>query len=150
MRSWLELCGRAVCKFLVSRSIIAVLAIAVMAFAPERPARAWDVEHLFRFTDEYGFKLPAGVIRKGSAVYGVVSNGGTLGCGSVFKLTPGALGADWTRLVLHHFTGGSDGGCAPQGELVFGPDVRSMGPPMAAGPPPVSRLTANPAASSSS
>src|SRR5438105_588767 len=58
-------------------------------------AKAWDAATLFHFQDKYGFRVPAGVIKKDGALYGVVSDGGTLGCGSVFKLTPGAIGDPW-------------------------------------------------------
>jgi uncharacterized repeat protein (TIGR03803 family) len=95
--------------------------------AASPPARAWDPETLFHFSDEFGFRVPAGVIRKQGALYGVVSNGGTLQCGSVFKLTAGALGDPWNRVILHQFAGGDADGCSPQGELVFGPDGALFG-----------------------
>jgi uncharacterized repeat protein (TIGR03803 family) len=46
-------------------------------------------------------------------VYGTTANGGSSGscysgCGTVFKLTPSPDG-QWTEIILHSFTGGSDG-----------------------------------------
>jgi uncharacterized repeat protein (TIGR03803 family) len=50
-------------------------------------------------------------------LYGTTSQDGTHGYGSVFKLTPGAVG--WTYTSLHDFTGGSDGGY-PYSNVVLG------------------------------
>jgi uncharacterized repeat protein (TIGR03803 family) len=42
-------------------------------------------------------------------LYGTTFQGGDVGLGTVYSLTPGAPGAAWTHTVLHNFTGGSDG-----------------------------------------
>jgi uncharacterized repeat protein (TIGR03803 family) len=53
------------------------------------------------------------------ALYGVASNGGPYYNGTVFKLTPPALGqTKWTITVLYNFTGGADGG-SPSPNLVM-------------------------------
>lgn len=48
------------------------------------------------------------VIDSAGNFYGTTRRGGTLGFGTIFKLTPGSNGS-WTEKVLHNFTGGSDG-----------------------------------------
>jgi uncharacterized repeat protein (TIGR03803 family) len=63
---------------------------------------------------------PSGLIfdSKG-ALYGTTFAGGTLGYGTVFKLTPPTPGhPQWTETVLYRFKGGSDGATPPAG-LVF-------------------------------
>src|SRR5579864_2612137 len=45
------------------------------------------------------------------------TNNGSVGCGTVFELSPATTG-QWTRTVLHAFTGGADGGL-PLGGLAF-------------------------------
>jgi uncharacterized repeat protein (TIGR03803 family) len=55
-------------------------------------------------------------------LYGTTSEGGTNDAGVVFELVRPANGSDkWKYIVLHRFTGGSDGG-TPHGTLVFGAD----------------------------
>jgi uncharacterized repeat protein (TIGR03803 family) len=61
--------------------------------------------------NEYGGNL---VFDKAGNIYGTTTNGGllecesgSLGCGTVFQLSPS--GSGWTESVLYRFTGGSDG-----------------------------------------
>ncbi|HEX4080479.1 MAG TPA: choice-of-anchor tandem repeat GloVer-containing protein [Rhizomicrobium sp.] len=55
-------------------------------------------------------------------LYGTTSEGGTNDAGVVFELVrPANEGDPWKEIVLHRFTGGSDGG-TPHGTLVFGAD----------------------------
>ena len=63
----------------------------------------------------------------GEQLYGLTLQGGgspacSLGCGTVFALTPpSAPGAPWTRQVIHSFTGGGDG-AFPTGTPLIAPD----------------------------
>jgi uncharacterized repeat protein (TIGR03803 family) len=50
-------------------------------------------------------------------LYGVTANGGSLGCGTAFKLTLQA-GGGWGETILHSF-GASNDGCFPYGPLTF-------------------------------
>jgi hypothetical protein len=53
------------------------------------------------------------------ALYGATTLGGAYYNGTIFKLTPPALGrTDWTLSTIYTFTGGSDGG-TPNGGLVM-------------------------------
>lgn len=62
------------------------------------------------------------VFDKNGALYGTTLAGGAYNSGTVFKLTPPAVGKTaWTETVLHSFTGGADG-ANPMAALVFGPD----------------------------
>jgi uncharacterized repeat protein (TIGR03803 family) len=51
----------------------------------------------------------------GTTFYGAIGGCFEIGCGSVFKLTPGTDGS-WTETLLYAFTGGADGG-EPSGAL---------------------------------
>ena len=56
------------------------------------------------------------------ALYGTTTFGGSLGYGTVFKLTPPASGQTlWTETVLYNFQGGTDG-AYPSSDLIFGED----------------------------
>ncbi len=70
--------------------------------------------------NEYGGSL---VFDKAGNIYGTTTNGGllecesgSLGCGTVFQLSPS--GSGWTESVLYRFTGGSDGAWPTSG-LIF-------------------------------
>ncbi len=55
-------------------------------------------------------------------LYGTTTEGGINDAGVVFELArPANEGDPWKEIVLHRFTGGSDGG-TPHGTLVFGAD----------------------------
>jgi uncharacterized repeat protein (TIGR03803 family) len=74
------------------------------------------VLHNFQGTD--GWEIHAGLVRDPAGnLYGTAVNGGTYGQGTVYKLSPGASG-HWTAKVLHHFTGGVDGG-VPYGGVIL-------------------------------
>jgi uncharacterized repeat protein (TIGR03803 family) len=47
----------------------------------------------------------------GFTEYGGLTSGScpSIGCGAVFELSPGGVGAQWTESILHSFQGGSDG-----------------------------------------
>jgi uncharacterized repeat protein (TIGR03803 family) len=84
---------------------------------PTSPGGAWTETTLYTFTGGSDGVLPdAVVISSGGALSGTTEFGGTasascsLGCGTVFSLTPPtSAGGAWTEAVLYRFTGGSDG-----------------------------------------
>jgi uncharacterized repeat protein (TIGR03803 family) len=80
---------------------------------------SWTEKVLYQFTGSSdGGEPHAGVILdKAGNLYGTTINGGNVGCGVVFKLTPNADGS-WTESVLYSFMGGNDG-CAPYAGLIF-------------------------------
>jgi uncharacterized repeat protein (TIGR03803 family) len=73
----------------------------------------WTETVLYSFTGSTDGGQPYGslVFDAAGNLYGTTSYGGNsncnLGCGTVFKLTPGSGG--WTESVLYAFTGGNDG-----------------------------------------
>jgi len=93
----------------------AALAAASLAHA-QSPAPTETVLHKFHGGTD-GANPHAGVISDSQGVlYGTTSLGGgtgcvaSLGCGTVFKLTPPATGqTKWTKEILYRFQGGSDG-----------------------------------------
>ncbi|MBZ5571717.1 MAG: hypothetical protein LAO09_07550 [Acidobacteriia bacterium] len=48
-------------------------------------------------------------------LYGVTQMGGSVGCGTVFELSPNS--GSWTETIVHDFSGGTDG-CTPYAGLV--------------------------------
>ncbi len=94
----------------------------------ESPASTggWKETILFNFNgnDGSGPSGPMILDSKGN-LYGVTSNGGdescgsgNPGCGVVFELIRPTEGGAWKEVVLHEFSGGSDGRY-PEGNLVF-------------------------------
>jgi len=80
----------------------------------------WKETILYRFTNRMDGGYPAsrllldtagnlyGTTVAGGIVGSCIGNGSGNGCGVVFELSPTSSG--WKETVLHHFTGGSDGG----------------------------------------
>ena len=74
---------------------------------------SWTESVLYSFTggSDGGKPYASLVFDPAGNLYGTTGFGGStncnLGCGTVFKLTPGSSG--WTESVLYTFTGGSDG-----------------------------------------
>jgi uncharacterized repeat protein (TIGR03803 family) len=98
-----------------------------MLTPPGIPGGTWSVKSLHTFTGypRDGANPYAGVvIGSGGVLYGATQTGGsssacgsTIGCGTVFSLTPPTSpGGAWTETVLHSFTG-SDG-FFPRGSLL--------------------------------
>jgi uncharacterized repeat protein (TIGR03803 family) len=83
----------------------------------------WTKEILYRFQGGSDGEAPfAGLVfdSKG-ALYGTtLAGGGTFGPGTVFKLTPPAVGqTQWTEEILYRFTGAGGDGDGPQAGLIF-------------------------------
>lgn len=96
---------------------------------PVPPQTKWTFGLLYSFTggSDGGQPNDGLILDKEGALYGTTLGGGTnpcfyqgtSGCGTVFKLTPPALGkTKWTETVLYSFRGGS-GGSSPVAGLVF-------------------------------
>jgi uncharacterized repeat protein (TIGR03803 family) len=84
----------------------------------------WKLTTLHRFDGKDGFNPEAPMYRDAKGdLYGTTEGGGgrgcpyTLGCGTVFELSPS--GSGWKFSVLHRFAGGSDDGCGPLGSLAM-------------------------------
>jgi uncharacterized repeat protein (TIGR03803 family) len=75
-----------------------------------------NVIHDFSGSDGFG---PGGPVTFDAAgnLYGMTPTGGDFGLGTVFRLAPQPSGP-WTSTVIHHFTGGDDGGSASAGRLL--------------------------------
>lgn len=84
---------------------------------PGQLGGAWTktILHNFTYTDQNDGAVPVGtlIFDQAGSLYGntefggypCVFNGGTYGCGVVFKLTPpGMKDGDWAETVLHHFS----------------------------------------------
>ncbi len=96
----------------------------VFALAPPAsPGGAWTETVLHTFTGQNGDgSAPYGCPLRGKsgALYGTTQEGGTLGLGIVYELTPPATqGGAWTENVIYTFTGGTDGSY-PFTSLVMG------------------------------
>lgn len=85
---------------------------------PPKGHSEWTFQVIYQFTGgadgNLNYAYSPLVWRKG-ALYGIASGGsgncGSLGCGSLFRLTPPQSGSGiWTEKTLYSFTGGSDGG----------------------------------------
>ena len=80
-------------------------------------ANGWTETVLYNFTSGADGGFPnAGMIARGSSLYGVTYGGGASGNGTVFQLTPSKAG--WKESVLYSFAGGSDG-ASPEGGVLF-------------------------------
>jgi uncharacterized repeat protein (TIGR03803 family) len=97
----------------------ALLALAIAAMATT--AQAWTAKSIYHVQgDEYGFGVPDAVLVTKDKLYSVVTEGGTMGCGSVVQLDK--QGGEWALTVLHQFAGGTTDGCRPLGGLIQGAD----------------------------
>ena len=81
-------------------------------------AGGWNFSVLYSFVRGVGPFAPLTMDAVGD-LYGTTVNGGILGFGTVFELSPSANG--WTYNPLHDFTGGTDGG-EPISIVLIGPD----------------------------
>jgi hypothetical protein len=117
----LSFLGREECAAL---SAVLVLFIAVSA----RPAEGATLTTLYSFKGggDGAYPIASLAFDGSSTLYGTTTGGagtpggnGPGGFGTVFQLTP--AGATWNEIVLHVFTGGSDGG-DPYSTLALGKD----------------------------
>jgi len=82
-----------------------------VAYKLERVSGQWKETTLY----DFGGETPSGdLIMKSGKLYGTSSGGE---CGTVWELKRDS-NRQWTKRVLHSFTGGADG-CDPQGPLIF-------------------------------
>lgn len=98
-------------------SSLLLVAATIMSAAP---AQAWTAKSVYHLADDDGFGVADGLLLTKGKLYGVVTEGGTLGCGSAFQLVK--AGDHWDKIVLHQFAGGTKDGCAPRGTPVLGAD----------------------------
>ena len=94
----------------------------VFHLSPGRNGK-WKLTTLHRFSGSDGYFPMAPLYRDATGnLYGTTEGGGgrgckgTLGCGTVFELSPSGDG--WKFAVLHRFAGGTDG-CSPLGALTM-------------------------------
>ncbi len=91
--------------------------------------RVWthDVIHTFQGgeADGYGPGGPVSFDEQGN-LYGLTPGGGAFGIGTIFKLAPTPSGP-WDHEVIHHFTGGEDGGGASKARLLVDTDGSLLG-----------------------
>jgi len=81
----------------------------------------WTESVLYTFTGGKDGAIPGGdvILDATGNLYGETNNGGVLGRGVVFQLTPNS-GGSWTERVLHSFVGGSKDGSNPRyASLIF-------------------------------
>ena len=85
----------------------------------------WTETVLYNFkgVNGDGYGQSGGVTLAGGNIFGTTQYGGTfsstcgtVGCGTVFELTPSTTGT-WTEHVLHRFSGGTDG-TQPRGSVI--------------------------------
>jgi uncharacterized protein (TIGR03437 family) len=71
---------------------------------PTMPGGAWTANTLYSFTASSGSSLAIG---PGGALFGTAANGGGVGAGMVYSVTPPAgSGGQWTGKTIYAFTGG--------------------------------------------
>ena len=90
----------------------------VFELSPSKaPSHEWTYQVIYTFTGQADGDLldvDSPLIFLNGDLYGVASGGskkcGQFGCGSVFRLVPGADGGAWTEETLFNFTGGDKSG----------------------------------------
>src|SRR5712692_11290768 len=99
--------------YLVS-GVLAVLALVAMqvssAWATTVTKATGTTKVVYSFAGEDDGEYPSTelILDGAGNLYGTTVQGGDLGTGTVFELTPS--GGAWTHTVLYSFTGGADGG----------------------------------------
>ncbi|HTW31236.1 MAG TPA: choice-of-anchor tandem repeat GloVer-containing protein [Candidatus Sulfotelmatobacter sp.] len=81
---------------------------------------SWPETNLVDFDCAGSGAYPIGGVTFDQAgnLYGTTSEGGSLGDGLIYELTPSS-GGTWTENILHNFTGGSDGAYPDHPFLIF-------------------------------
>ena len=107
-----------------ARAAALLAAFAAVLAMGAGPALAGSYHDIYEFQGGTDGVSPNGglVMDAQGRLYGVTSQGGTYGYGTVFRLTPPASGqGTWSNETLHSFTY-QIGGYFPSGSLVLGPD----------------------------
>jgi len=97
---------------------LALAVLSALLLVAARPAQAQTETVLHNFTDgsDGGYPLWNLTFDGAGNLYGTTQGGG-LGYGTVFELSPNGSGG-WNQTVLYSFTGGADG-ANPSGPLIF-------------------------------
>ena len=104
----------------------------VFKLTPNQGGSGWTETVLSSFTGDYGVQPNAGVVfGPDGSLYGTATEGGSVGRGTVFKLTPNPDGS-WTPSQVYGFSG-SDG-AYPYGPVVFDAQGNIYGTTGAGGP----------------
>jgi hypothetical protein len=87
---------------------------------PIQKGGTWTEKIIFRFNVQDGSNPAAGLVFGGNGnLCGPALGGGNSGAGVIFELKkPAEQGHRWTEIVLHRFSGGSDG-IGPRGGVIF-------------------------------
>jgi uncharacterized repeat protein (TIGR03803 family) len=95
----------------------------------QSPGGDWDHEVIHAFqggtADGYGPGGPVVFDAQGN-LYGMTATGGEFLVGVIYRLAPTPSGP-WTESVIHHFTGGLDGGSGSKARLLLEPDGSFLG-----------------------
>ena len=87
-----------------------------IVFKLTKKGTQWTETVLYTFGTGTDGAIPvAGVILRGTSLYGTTSAGGAYGYGTIFQLT--RSGAAWTETIVHNFEDGDDG-AVPYGGLI--------------------------------
>ena len=79
----------------------------------------WTHRVIHNFSGDDGYGPGAGLTRNPAGnLYGMTPTGGANGMGVIYQLKPGP-GDTWNFAVIHHFTGGNDGGAGSAGRLLL-------------------------------
>ena len=91
-----------------------------VAFKLTKSGTSWTHSTLYNFTGGSDGSGPGGpiVFDNLGNLYGMTAIGGDFGLGVIYQLTPQA-GGSWAQTVIHHFTGGADGGSGSSGRLLI-------------------------------
>ncbi len=106
---------------------------------PLKPGRLWRERLIHHFLGKPGSRDGSGpsaglVMDGGGDLYGTTTFGGPMNAGTVFELTPPAIGKiAWSEKVLYSFTGGADG-ASPEGSVTLGQNGDILGTTSGAGP----------------
>jgi uncharacterized repeat protein (TIGR03803 family) len=86
---------------------------------PATGQTAWTTTTLIAFSGTNGYHPIGGLVLDSAGnLYGTTENGGTLGDGNLFELSPPATGTAWTEDVLLAFNGTTDGSL-PRASLIM-------------------------------
>ncbi len=98
---------------------IAAMFTVTVVVTQSTQAQTFAVLHTFTGGRDGGTPLAGLTLDRSGNLYGTTADGGTVGPGTVFKLTHN--GSGWTLSPLYSFTGASDG-ANPEARVIFGPN----------------------------